>query len=99
MQNNEIVEKVHTAVENIMNENGVDTYMLTTGVKDNEKERIFATASVSASAIELIALFTELFLSMCQNSNENAMSVIVAEAYRNALQLYEEGAKSEQKKL
>lgn len=90
MQYNEIVEKVHTAVENIMEENGVDTYMLTTGVKDNEKERIFATASVSASAIELIALFTELFLSMCQNSNENAMSVIVAEAYRNALQLYKE---------
>lgn len=90
-----IVAKVHTAVENIMEENGVDTYMLTTGVKDNEKERIFATASVSASAIELIALFTELFLSMCQNSNENAMSLIVAEAYRNALQLYEEGTQNE----
>jgi hypothetical protein len=91
----EIVAKVHTAVENIMEENGVDTYMLTTGVKDNEKERIFATASVSASAIELIALFTELFLSMCQNSNENAMRTIVAEAYRNALQLYEEGTQNE----
>ena len=91
----EIVAKVHTAVKNIMEENGVDTYMLTTGVKDNEKERIFATASVSASAIDLIALFTELFLSMCQNSNKNAMRAIVTEAYRNALELYEEGAKSE----
>lgn len=91
----EIVAKVHTAVENIMEENGVDTYMLTTGVKDNEKERIFATSSVSASAIDLIALFTELFLSMCQNSNENAMRAIVTEAYRNALELYEEGTQNE----
>lgn len=90
MQYNEIVEKVHTAVENIMKENGVDTYTLTTGVKDNEKERIFTTTSVSASGIELIALFTELFLSMCQNSNEKAMSIIVTEAYENALQLYKE---------
>lgn len=80
---------IHEEVnKSIRNKN--DSFVLVTGILDDNTERMFCTASMFGTKNELVGLTTQLFLTFCQKFSAVDMLKIIEEAYENALQIYRE---------
>ena len=67
-----------------------NSFVLVTGILDDNTERMFCTTSMFGSKNELVGLTTQLFLTFCQKFSASDMLKIIEEAYENALQIYGE---------
>lgn len=67
-----------------------DSFVLVTGILDDNTERMFCTTSMFGSKNELVGLTTQLLLTFCQKFSVGDMLKIIEEAYENALQIYGE---------
>lgn len=74
--------------KSIRNKN--DSFVLVTGILDDNTERMFCATSMHGSKTEMVGLVTNLFLTICQTENVKEMLDIVQEAYMNALRVYGE---------
>lgn len=80
---------IHEEVDkSIRNKN--DSFVLVTGILDDNTEQMFCATSMLGTKNELIGLMTQLFLTFCQKFSASDMLKIIEEAYENALQIYGE---------
>lgn len=73
----------------VINKN--DSFVLVTGILDDNTEQMFCTTSMFGSKNELVGLMTQLLLTFCQKFSASDMLKIIEEAYENALQIYDKG--------
>ena len=89
---------VHTSTAKAIAKNNVDAYIFVTSFDDTEQERIFATTSIAGNEIQVLSMLTKLFLTICENANEENMSKVVTDAKDDALKIYEESKNERNRK-